>query len=62
MKFAFEIKAEPTLCAAIIIVIAITSSGALATIVVSLYNLSIAIYSVTVLALIIWIVIMKMSP
>ncbi len=62
MKFVFEIKTEPTLRAAIIIAITITSSDALAMIAVSLDNPSIAIYSVTILALIIWIVITKMSP
>ena len=61
MKFAFEIKTEPTLRAEIIIAVAITSLGALATIAVSLDNPSIAIYSVTVLALIIWIAITEMS-
>ena len=55
MKFAFEIKAEPTLQAAAIIAITFASSGALAPIAVSLENLSVAIYSATVLALIIWI-------
>jgi hypothetical protein len=62
MKFTFEIKTEPTLPAAIIIAVAIISLGALATIAVSLDNPSVAIYSVTVLALIIWIAIMKTSP
>jgi hypothetical protein len=62
MKFAFENKTEPTLCAAIIIAVAITSSGALATIAVSLDNPSVAIYSITILVLIIWIAITKISP
>ena len=55
MKFAFEIKTEPTLQAAVIIAITFASSGALAPIAVSLENLCVAIYSATVLALIIWI-------
>jgi len=54
MKFAFEIKTEPTLHAAVIIAITFAFSGALATIAVSLENPSVAIYSATVLALIIW--------
>jgi hypothetical protein len=62
MKFAFEIKTEPTLRTAIIIAITITSLGALAMITVYLDNPSIAIYSVTILTLIIWIAITKMSP
>jgi hypothetical protein len=62
MKFAFEIKPEPTLHAAIIIAVAIFSLGALATITVSLDNPSVAIYSITVLAFIIWITITKMFP
>jgi hypothetical protein len=53
MKFAFEIKTEPTLHAAVIIAIIVTSSGALATIAVSLANPSVATYCVTILALII---------
>jgi hypothetical protein len=55
MKFAFKIKTEPTIHAAVIIAVAVTSSVALATIVVSLNNLSTAIYCITILALIIWI-------
>ncbi len=55
MKFAFEIKPEPTLQAAVIIAVTFASFGALATIAVSLYNPSAAIYLVTVLAIIIWI-------
>ena len=51
-----------TLHAAIIIAIAITSLGALATIAVSLDNPSMAIYPFTILALIIWIAITKTSP
>ncbi len=55
MKFAFEIKTEPTLHAAFIIAITFTSSGALALIVVSLNNPTVAVYSVFILATIIWI-------
>ncbi len=58
MKFAFEIN---TLHAAIIIAITFSSSGALAPIAVSLDNPPIAIYSVFVLALINWIVVIKAS-
>ncbi len=55
MKFPFKIKPEPTLHPAVIIAITFASSSALATIAVSLYNPSAAIYLVTVLAIIIWI-------
>ncbi len=61
MKFAFKIKTEPTLHAAVIIVV-ITSSVALATIAVSLANPSIATYCVAVLVLIIWIAVTNTSP
>ncbi len=57
MKFAFKFKPEPTLHAAIIIAVTFASSGALATVEVSLYNPSAAIYLVTVLTIIIWIVV-----
>ncbi len=62
MKFAFEIKTEPTLHVAVVIAVAVTSSGALAMIAVSLAYPSIVTYCVTVLALIIWIVVTKTSP
>jgi hypothetical protein len=62
MKYAFEIKTEPTLHAAVVIAVVLTSSGALATIAVSLDNPSVAIYCVTVLALIIWIALIKKTP
>ncbi len=55
IKFAFEIKTEPTLHAAVIIAITFASSDALALVVVSLDNPSVTIYSVSVLAIIIWI-------
>ncbi len=55
MKFAFEIKTEPTLHTAVIIAITFTSSGALASIAVSLDNPTVAIYSVSILVIIIWI-------
>ncbi len=60
MKYAFKIKTEPTLHAAEDFAVVITSSGALATIAVSLNNPPIAIYCITILALIIWIALMKM--
>jgi hypothetical protein len=53
MKFAFKIETEPTLHAAVVIAVVVTSSGALATIAVSLANPSIATYCITVLALVI---------
>jgi hypothetical protein len=59
MKFAFEIKMEPTLHAVVVIAVVVTSSGALATIAVSLANPTVATYCVTVLALIIWLALMK---
>jgi hypothetical protein len=59
MKFAFEIKTEPTLHAAVIIAMTFASSGTLATIAVSLHNPSVVIYSVTVLAIIIWIAVTR---
>ena len=59
MKFAFEIKTEPTLHAAVIIAVTFASSGALATIAVSLDNPSVAIYSVSILAIIIWIAVTR---
>ncbi len=55
MKFAFEIKTEPTLHAAVIITVTFTSSGALALIAVSLNNPTVAIYSISILGIIIWI-------
>ena len=58
MKFAFEIKTEPTLHAAIVIAVTFASSGALATIAVS-DNPSVAIYSVSFLAIIIWIAVTR---
>jgi hypothetical protein len=62
MKFGFEIKTEPALHMAVVIAAVITSSSALATIAVSLANPFVATYCVTVLALIIWIAVTKMSP
>ncbi len=62
MKFVFEIKTEPTLHAAVIIAITFASSGALTTVAVSLDNPSIAIYLVSVLAIIIWIAVTQTSP
>ena len=59
MKFAFEIKTEPTLHTAIVIAVTSASSGALATIVVYLDNPSVAIYSVSILAIIIWIAVTR---
>ena len=55
MIFVFEIKTEPTLHAAIIIAVTFASSGAFASIAVFLDNPTVAIYSVSVLAFIIWI-------
>jgi hypothetical protein len=52
MKFAFKIKTEPTLHAAIVIAVITTSSGALAMIAVSLNSPYVAIYCVTLLALV----------
>jgi hypothetical protein len=62
MKFAFEINTEPALHTAVLIAVIVTSSSALATIAVSLANPSIATYCITILALIIWIAVTKMSP
>jgi hypothetical protein len=62
MKFAFKTKTEPTLHTAVIIKVIVTSSGALDTIAVSLTNPSISTYCITVLALVIWLVLTKMSP
>ena len=59
MKFTSEIKTEPTLHTAVIIAITFASSGALASIVVSLDNPTVAIYSVSVLAIIIWIAVTR---
>ena len=55
MKFAFKIKTEPTIHAAVIIAVTLASSGALATITVSLDNPTVAIYSMSILVIIIWI-------
>jgi hypothetical protein len=62
MKFAFEIKTEPTLHAAVIIAVTFASSGALAMVAVSLDNPSVTIYSVAILAIIIWIAVTWTSP
>jgi hypothetical protein len=62
MKFAFEIKTEPTLHTAVVIAVVVTSSGDLATIGVSLANPSIATYCITILALVIWLALVKTSP
>jgi hypothetical protein len=62
MKFTFKIKTEPTLHTAVVIAVVLTSSGALATIVVSLDSLPVAIYCITILALIIWVALTKTSP
>jgi hypothetical protein len=59
MKFAFEIETEPTLHTAIVIAVTFASSGTLATIAVSLDNPSVAIYSVSILAIIIWITVTR---
>ncbi len=55
IKYAFEIKTKPTLHVAVVTTVIVTFSSALAKIVVSLDNLPIAIYCVTVLAIIIWV-------
>jgi hypothetical protein len=62
MKFAFDIETEPTLHAAVVIMVAFTSSDALAMIVVSLDCPPVAIYCVTILALIFWVALTKSSP
>jgi hypothetical protein len=62
MKFKFKIKTEPALHTAVVIAVVVTSSSALATIMVSLANPSVATYCVTILTLIIWIAITKTSP
>jgi hypothetical protein len=62
MKFAFKTKTEPTLHVGVVIAVIVTSSGALAMIMVSLANSSVATYCVIVLALIIWVVVTKTSP
>jgi hypothetical protein len=62
MKFGFEIKTEPTLYAAVVIAVVVTSSGTLATIAVSLASPSVATYCITILALVIWLVLTKKSP
>ncbi len=59
MKFAFEIKTEPTLHAAFIIAITFASSGALTLIAVSLDSPTVTIYSVSILAIIIWIAVTR---
>jgi hypothetical protein len=59
MKFPFEIKTEPTLHAAVIIAVIFASSLALASIAVSLDNPTVAIYSVSILAIIIWIAVTR---
>jgi hypothetical protein len=59
MKYVFKIKTEPTLQVAVVIAVVVTSSCALATIVVSLTYPSIVIYCITVFALITWIALMK---
>jgi hypothetical protein len=55
-------KTDPTLHAAVVIRVVITSYGALSTIAVSLVNPSVATYCVTILALVIWLALTKMSP
>jgi hypothetical protein len=62
MKFVFENKTEPTLYAEVVITVVITSSNALATIGVSFANLSVVTYCIAVLALVIWLRLMKTSP
>jgi hypothetical protein len=62
MKFAFEIKTEPTLHVAVVIAVVVTFSGALATITVSLANPSVATYCITILALVIWLALARKSP
>ncbi len=67
MKFVFKTKTEPTLhvgvvIAVVVITVIVTSSGALATIMVSLANPSVATYCIIFLALIIWVAVTKTSP
>ncbi len=59
MKYIFKIKTEYTLQVVVAIVVIVTSSGALATIAVSLNNPSVDIYCVTVFALVTWIALTK---
>ena len=59
MKFAFEIKTEPTLHVAVIVTVTFASSGALATITVSLDNPTVAIYLASILTTIIWIAVTR---
>jgi hypothetical protein len=61
MKFAFTIKTAPTLHAAVIIAVTFASSGALATVAVSLDNPSVTTYLVSILAVIIWIAVTRTS-
>ncbi len=62
LKYILKIKTEPTLHAAVVIFVVVTSSGALAMIAVSLDFPSVAIYCVTIFALIIWIALTKRKP
>jgi len=59
MKFAFEIKTEPTLHVAVIVTVTFASSGALAAIAVSLDNPTVAIYLASILTTIIWIAVTR---
>ncbi len=59
MKYNFEIKTEPTLHTAVVISVVVTFPDALAMIAVSLDSPFVAIYCVTIFALIIWIALSK---
>jgi hypothetical protein len=54
MKFDFEIKTEPTLCALVVISIVACCSGSLASIAVYLNNPTTGIYCATILAVIVF--------
>jgi hypothetical protein len=54
MKFDFEIKTEPTLCALVAILIVAVCSGSLASIAIYLDNPLTGIYCATILAIIVF--------
>jgi hypothetical protein len=54
MKFAFKIKAEPVMQAAIIVAVVAFSSGSLATIAIYTNNLTVSTFCAVVLAIVIY--------
>jgi hypothetical protein len=62
MKYIFKIETEPTLHMTVVISVVVISSGALTMITVSLDSPSVAVYCITIFALIIWIALTKTKP